>query len=452
MNCTTSTITIHNNNYRPTIMTSFVMDDQLKSDYYLFNDSNVPMDLSRNSSSSLNHYDKFSTRKNTCCDKCIDPWKRDEHKCVNNVKMIMNKYSVNNTLKEKFNQFMNTTDNPVISSKKQSLPFCQNSQSVNSELCQTYKNYDEEYRNILTHSKTSNNNGNNSTNDHKCRFMIKDILEFQNHPSSAKDEDDNMKNRSKIRSEESVHDSKPVEEFPHPKIIFCNENSKSVKKIRNKRTSFCLKTSTTETFESSICLSSKNMRFIPHHAINVNNNNYYYYNYNKVNQGEKTQSYMEDEQENRNEDSDTAKISSQNTPKCYSRQYRVDYQRFVQDKKRQNCSTCNLSFCQPVDFVLHIQKVHLGLKLTNNENNLTKPLKESLQPNKNNTCKSQKIHRNVDDTGRIHIVTNSNDNDHERDQMRNNKDGNYHPLSLKSTIDRNTRKRSYKSVKAMKKY
>ncbi|VDO84388.1 unnamed protein product [Schistosoma mattheei] len=277
----------------------------------------------------------------------------------------MNKYSVNNTLKEKFNQFMNTTDNSVISSKKQSLPFCQNSQSVNSELCQTYKNYDEEYRNILRHSKTSNNNGNNSTNDHKCKFMIKDILEFQNHPSSAKDEDDNMKNRSKIRSEESVHDSKPVEEFPHPKIIFCNENSKSVKKIRNKRTSFCLKTSTTETFESSLCLSSKNMRFIPHHAINVNNNNYYYYNYNKVNQGEKTQSYMEDEQENRNEDSDTAKISSQNTPKCYSRQYRVDYQRFVQDKKRQNCSTCNLSFCQPVDFVLHIQKVSIHLVESN---------------------------------------------------------------------------------------
>lgn len=97
-------------------------------------------------------------------------------------------------------------------------------------------------------------------------------------------------------------------------------------------------------------------------------------------------------------------------------------------------------------------QVHLGLKLTNNENNLTKPLKESLQSNKNPTCKSQKIYRNVDDTGGIHIVTNSNDNDHERDQMRNNEDGNNHPLSLKSTIDRNTRKRSYKSIKTMKKY
>ncbi|VDO53310.1 unnamed protein product [Schistosoma margrebowiei] len=65
MNCTNSTTTIHNNNYRPTTITSFVMDDQLKSDYCLFNDSNVPIDLSRNSSSSLNHYDEFSTRKNT---------------------------------------------------------------------------------------------------------------------------------------------------------------------------------------------------------------------------------------------------------------------------------------------------------------------------------------------------------------------------------------------------
>ncbi|VDP73229.1 unnamed protein product [Schistosoma curassoni] len=161
----------------------------------------------------------------------------------------MNKYSVNNTLKEKFNQFMNTTDNSVISSKKQSLPFCQNSQSVNPELCQTYKNYDEEHRNILTPSKISNNSGNNSTNDHKSRFMIKDILEFQDHPSSAKDDNDN--------------------------------------------------------------------------------------------------------------------IGSQSTPKCYSRQYRVDYQRFVQDKKRQNCSTCNLSFCQPVDFVLHIQKVSIHLVESN---------------------------------------------------------------------------------------
>ncbi|VDO53308.1 unnamed protein product [Schistosoma margrebowiei] len=326
----------------------------------------------------------------------------------------MNKYSVNNTLKDKFNQFMNATDNSVISSKKQSLSFRQNSQSVNPELCQTYKNYDEEHRNILTPSKISNNNGNNSTNDHKCRFMIKDILEFQDHPSSAKDDDDNMNNRSKIRSEESVHDSKPVKEFPHPEIIFCNENNKSVKKIRNKRTSFCLKTSTTETYESSLCLSSKSMRFIPHLANNVNNN----YNYNTVNQIEKIQSYMGDEQENRNEDSDIAKISSQNTLKCYSRQYRVDYQRFVQDKKRQNCSTCNLSFCQPVDFVLHIQK---------------------------------KIHRNVDNADGIHIVTNGNNNDHERDQMRNNKDGNNHPLSMKSTIGRNTRKRSYKSIKTMKK-
>ncbi|CAH8599158.1 unnamed protein product [Schistosoma margrebowiei] len=444
MNCTNSTTTIHNNNYRPTTITSFVMDDQLKSDYCLFNDSNVPIDLSRNSSSSLNHYDEFSTRKNTCCDKCIDPRRRDEHKCVNNEKMIMNKYYENNILNDKFNQFMNTTDNPVFSSKKQSLSFCQNSQSINPEFCHTYKNYDKEHRNILTPSKIPNNNGNNSTTDHKCRFMIKDILEFQDHPSSAKNDDDNMNNRSKIRSEESVHDSKPVKEFPHPKIIFCNENNKSVKKIRNKQTSFCLKTSTTETFESSLCLSSKNMRFIPHFANNVNNNNY---NYNTVNQIEKIQSYMGDEQENRNEDYDTAKISSQNTSKCYSRQYHVDYQRFVQDKKRQNCSTCNLSFCQPVDFVLHIQKVHLGLKLTNNENNLTKPLKESLQSTKNHKCKSQKIHRNVDDADGIHIVTYANNNDHERDQMRNNKYGNNHPLSLKSTIGRNTRKRSYKSMK-----
>ncbi|CAI2731630.1 unnamed protein product [Schistosoma spindalis] len=440
MNCTTSTTTIHNNNnYRPTTMTSFVMDDQLNSDYFLFNDSNVPMDLSRNSSSFLNHYDEFSTRKNTCCDKCIDPWKSDEHECVKNEKIFMNKYSVDNILKDKFNQLMNTTDNPVISSKKQSLSFRQNSQSINPELCQTYKNYHEERRNILKISKISNNNGNNSTTDHKCRFMIKDILEFQDHPSSAKDNDDNMNSRPKIRSEVLVHDSKQVKELSLPKIVFFNKN-KSVKKIRNKPTSFCLKTSTTETFESSICLTSRNMRFIPH-LVNNNNNS-------TVNQIEKIQSYMGEEQENRHEDSENAKISSKNTPKCYSRQYRVDHQRLVQDKKQQNCSTCNLSFCQPVDFVLHIQKVHLGLKLTNNE----KPLKESLQSNRNHTCKSNKIHRSIDDNGGIHIVTNSNNNDHERDQIKNNEDGNNHPLSLKSTIDHNPRKRSYKSIKTMKKY
>ncbi|XP_018647035.1 hypothetical protein Smp_129200 [Schistosoma mansoni] len=206
--------------------------------------------------------------------------------------------------------------------------------------------------------------------------------------------------------------------------------------IRNKPTSFRFKTSTTESFESSISLTSKNMRSIPHVAINVNNNN----NNSIVNQIEKNESYLGEEQENRKEDSENA----QNTLNYYSRQHRIDYNRFVEDEEQQNCSTCNLSFCQPIDFVIHIQKVHLGLKMANNENNLIKPLKESVQSNKNHIRKSNKIHRNVDDTNGINRVTYRDNNNHTKDQIRNNEDGIDHPLSLKST-----RKRSYQSVKTV---
>uniref|UniRef100_A0A5K4FEQ4 C2H2-type domain-containing protein n=1 Tax=Schistosoma mansoni TaxID=6183 RepID=A0A5K4FEQ4_SCHMA len=426
-------------------MASFVMDNQLKSAYCLFNqiatnDDNVPMDLSRNSSltsSSLNHYDELNTTENIYYDKCIDSQKSDEYKCIVNESIIMNKYSENNRSNEKLIQFMNTTDNPIISSQKQSLSFCQNSQLINKELCQTYKNYHEEHRNTLPLSKISNNYGINSTNDHKCRFMIQDILKSRDHPSSAINEDDNMNSTSAIQLEKSVYDSKSFKECSHSNIIFFNKNNnKSVNKIRNKPTSFRFKTSTTESFESSISLTSKNMRSIPHVAINVNNNN----NNSIVNQIEKNESYLGEEQENRKEDSENA----QNTLNYYSRQHRIDYNRFVEDEEQQNCSTCNLSFCQPIDFVIHIQKVHLGLKMANNENNLIKPLKESVQSNKNHIRKSNKIHRNVDDTNGINRVTYRDNNNHTKDQIRNNEDGIDHPLSLKST-----RKRSYQSVKTV---
>ncbi|CAH8615272.1 unnamed protein product [Schistosoma rodhaini] len=423
----TTTTTIQNNNsndyyyyyyyHRPTAMSSFVMNNQLKSAYCLFNqvatnDDNVPMDLSRTSllsSPSLNHYDELNTTENIYYDKCIDSQKSDEHKCIVNESIIMNKYFENNKSKEKPNRLMDTTHNPIISSQKQSLSFCQNSQLINKELCQTYKNYHEEHRNTLPLSKISNNNGVNSNNDHKCRFMIQDILKSRDHPSSAINDDDNMNSTSAIQLEKSVHDSKSF--TSHSNIIFFNKNNnKSVKKIRNKPTSFCLKTSTTEIFESSISLTSKNMKSISHIANNDKNNNN-----STVNQIERIQSYMGEEQENKKEDSENVNVSAQNTSKRYSRQYRYDYQRFVEDEKQQNCSTCNLSFYQPVDFIIHIQKVHLGLKMANNENNLIKPLKESVQSNKSRIRKSNKIHRNINDTDDINRVTNCDDNNHTKD-------------------------------------